>query len=193
MTGLLKPKTPSDRIRRIAWASLFMNWAIVLFMALVIFVAGLALVVLITPGMLGAADKPIDFGDSGRTYGDIPLLQRYLLALFIEFSLAAFFMTLWYLRRMFSYFRKEDFFAPGTMSAMILCGAWFVAYGIMDFLEEPAVSFLTTADLAPDKTHLSLVLEGTELFFVLFGFAFMTLGWVMREAAWAHEENQQFV
>ncbi|WP_114009749.1 DUF2975 domain-containing protein [Cohaesibacter intestini] len=181
------------RIGRIARVSGIMKWVLTTFMALVFLIGILVLLLLLNPDWLEAGNEVIDFGDSGRTYGDVPQLQRWTLAFFYDACVGTFLMTLWYMRSVFARLQILDFFSSKTLSAMVWCGIWFVVFGVMDFLEEPVASVLTTLDLPEGQRQLAIELEGGEIFFIIFGVMFMTLGWVMREAARLQEENNQFI
>lgn len=181
------------RYGRISRVSGIMKWVLTVFMILVFLVGILALLVFLNPELLEASDELIDFGDVDRTYGEIPFTQRLILALFFDALIGTFLMTLWYMRKIFAHLQVHDFFSSQTLSSMVWCGTWFVIFGVMDFLEEPFESVLTTFDLPDGQRQFSIEVEGGEIFFIIFGVMFMTLGWVMREAARLQEENKQFV
>ena len=181
------------RHNRITRVSGVMKWVLTIFMLFVLIVGILVFAVLLIPDILEVANEVADFGDSGRTYGEIPFMQRLALAIFTDLSIATFLITLWYMRAVFAGFQKLDFFSSETLSSMVWCGIWFVIFGIFDFLEEPVSSVLTTLDLGEGERQLAVVVEGAELFFIIFGIMFITIGWVMREAARINEENQQFI
>jgi len=181
------------RIGRIARVSRVMKWILTLFIILVTVIGLVVLCLLLNPDLLEAGNEVIDFGDSGRTYGEVPHMQRWILAFFYDASIGTFLMTLWYMRSVFARLQVLDFFSSKTLSSMVWCGIWFVVFGVMDFLEEPVASVLTTFDLPESQRQLAIELEGGEIFFIIFGVMFMTIGWVMREAARLQEENDQFV
>ncbi len=181
------------RVGRIARVSGIMKWVLTFFIALVVVIGIIVLLLLLNPDWLEAGNEVIDFGDSGRTYGEIPQLQRWILAFFYDASIGTFLMTLWYMRTVFARLQILDFFSSKTLSSMVWCGIWFVIFGVMDFLEEPVASVLTTFDLPDGERQLSIGVEGGEIFFIIFGVMFMTIGWVMREASLLQEENSQFV
>ena len=181
------------RLNRIARVSRIMKWVLTGFITLVVLVGILLLLVLTIPDILQMSDEVMELGDSTRSFGDVPALQRWALAFFYELCITAFIATLWYMRRVFASFQVGDYFASRTLSSMIWCGIWFVLFGFSDFLEEPVSSTLTTMDLGEDMREFRIIIEGSETFFVIFGIMFITIGWVMREAARLHEENQQFI
>ncbi|PLW74948.1 hypothetical protein [Cohaesibacter celericrescens] len=181
------------RVQRITRISGVMKWVLTAFMVLVIVVGILVLAVLSVPDLLEVAKDTMEFGGAERVFGDVPAWQRLLLALFYELCIGSFLMTLWFMHRLFSSFQIKEFFSSRALSSMVWCGIWFVIFGVFDFLEEPVSSVLTTLDLGENQRQLEIGLEGGEIFFIIFGVLFITLGWVMREAASLHEENQQFI
>ena len=186
----------SMRTRRISNVSAVMKWVLVVFMILVV-VIGVLIFLLLTlstmPELLGVQDEVMDFGESGRKFSELPANQRWMLAIFVSLSILTFLISLDYMRKIFAAFQKGDYFTSKTLTSMIWCGIWFVIFGVMDFLEEPVSSVLTTMDLGEGEKQFEIALEGGEIFFIIFGVMFITLGWVMREAASLHEENQQFI
>ena len=182
-----------QRVKRISRVSGIMKWVLTIFMALVFLVGILVLSVLLFPDLLDVSKEVIEFGESDRTYADVPAAQRWGLAFFYDACIGAFLVTIWFMRSVFARFQVSDFFSSETLSSMVWCGIWFVIFGIMDFLEAPVASILTTFDLEEGKRQLVIDFEGGELFFIVFGVMFITLSWVMREAASLHEENQQFI
>ena len=183
----------AGRLKRIARVSASMKWVLTLFMLLVVLVGIIVFSEMTGATLLGLADEAIDIDGIERTYGEIPWGQRMVLALFMEFNIASFILVMFYMRRVFANFQKLDFFSSQTLNAMVWCGIWFVIFGIFDFLEEPVGSVLSTMDLAEGQRQLSIEFEGGELFLIVFGVLFITLGWVLREAALLQEENDQFI
>lgn len=181
------------RLQRISRVSGVMKWVMTIFMVLVFFVGILALLALIAPEMMDILDDPIEFGSVERTFAEVPFVQRLAMAVFTDVMIATFMIVLFFMRRMFVGFQRKDFFSTQTLSALVQSGVWFMIFGIFDFLEDPVHSMLATLDMEKGQRALEISFEGSEMFFLIFGMMFITLGWVLREAARMHEENQQFI
>lgn len=164
-------------------------------MATVCVVLGFLVVfVLILPSFVQLdPEDTIDLGEVSRSLMTIGLEQRILIALFLIASIGAVVMLLWKLRQIFAQFARLDFFSSRTLSFIVETGWWLLALGLLDFVADPIGTFILTFDLPEGERKITFAIEAGQILFLVFGPLTLLFGWVMREAALAYEENQQFV
>ncbi|WP_430513391.1 DUF2975 domain-containing protein [Pannonibacter phragmitetus] len=182
------------RLQRIQSVSICMKWILTGLVAVTGLLGLLVCLQLLAPWLLGLdPSETVDIGDVNRVILDLSLTQRIGVTLFLLVLLDAMLMMLWRLRQLFTQFAQLDFFSSHTLSCVVQAGWWLVCLGAMDLAFDPVSSVLMTLDLPAGEKQFSLSLEGGQILFLVMGALVLLFGWVMREAALAHEENQQFV
>ena len=191
------PETNDERTRRLKRISTMAMWLkwILTGMAAICVVRGLLILfVLILPSFVQLdPEDTIDIGEVSRGLMTIGLGQRILIALFLTACIGAIVMLLWKLRQLFAQFGRLDFFSSRTLSFIVETGWWLLALGLLDIFADPIGSWILTFDLPEAERKISFALEAGQILFLIFGPLTLLFGWVMREAALAYEENQQFV
>lgn len=182
------------RLKRISTLAWWLKW-ILTGMAAICVVCGLLVIfVLILPSFVQLdPEDTIDIGEVSRGLMTIGLGQRISIALFLIACIGAVVMLLWKLRQLFAQFVRLDFFSSRTLSFIVETGWWLLALGLLDFVADPIGSFILTYDLREGQQQISFAIEAGQILFLVFGPLTLVFGWVMREAALAYEENQQFV
>ncbi|WP_439529577.1 DUF2975 domain-containing protein [Pannonibacter sp.] len=182
------------RLKRISTMAVWLKWFLTGMAAICILFGLLVIFVLILPSFVQLdPEDTIDIGEVSRGLMTISLGQRMLMATFLIISIAAVVMLLWKLRQLFAQFGRLDFFSSRTLSFIVETGWWLLALGVLDFIADPIGSFILTYDLPAGQQQISFAIEAGQILFLVFGPLTLLFGWVMREAALAYEENQQFV
>lgn len=191
------PETNDERTRRLKRISTMAVWLkwILTGMAAICVVCGLLVIfVLILPSFVQLdPEDTIDIGEVSRGLMTIGLGQRGLIALYLIACIGAIVMLLWKLRQLFAQFGRLDFFSSRTLSFIVETGWWLLALGLLDFVADPIGTFILTYDLPEGQRTITFAVEAGQILFLVFGPLTLLFGWVMREAALAYEENQQFV
>ncbi|WP_186392159.1 MULTISPECIES: DUF2975 domain-containing protein [unclassified Pannonibacter] len=184
----------AHRLHRIQSFSGGMKWLLTGLASITALFGMLVCVVLLAPGLLGyGPEETVDIGGVSRVILEISLPQRIGITLLLVILIEAVLMLLWKLRQLFARLAELDFFSSRTLSIIVQSGRWLLVLGAMDFVFDPVSSVLMTFDLPEGEKQISLSLEAGQILFLVLGALVLLLGWVMREAALAHEENQQFV
>ncbi|WP_106751923.1 hypothetical protein [Pannonibacter carbonis] len=197
MTSAHSPETNDERTRRlkrISTMAMWLKWILTGMAAICVLCGLLILFVLILPSFVELdPEDTIDIGEVSRGLMTIGLGQRILIALFLTACIGAIVMLLWKLRQLFAQFGRLDFFSSRTLSFIVETGWWLLALGLLDIFADPIGSWILTFDLPEAERKISFALEAGQILFLVFGPLTLLFGWVMREAALAYEENQQFV
>ncbi|MCY1708544.1 DUF2975 domain-containing protein [Pannonibacter sp. SL95] len=191
------PETNDERTRRlkrISTMAVWLKWLLTGMAAICVACGLLVIFVLILPSFVQLeAEDTIDIGEVSRGLMTIGLGQRMLIALFLTACIWAVVMLLWKLRQIFAQFGRLDFFSSRTLSFIVETGWWLLALGLLDFVADPIGTFILTYDLPEGQRTITFAVEAGQILFLVFGPLTLLFGWVMREAALAYEENQQFV
>lgn len=183
------------RLRRIRRLSSGLKWAVTgLLVAVALFTAA-TLWIVIVPDVLDVAraELVLEFGEVERSLFEVPLAQRLGLAVLVVWIFGLALLLMWTLRQLFERFRRQDFYSSRTLSLVMRTGWLLLALGVSDILTDMIGSVLLTLDRPVGERQLALSLDGSQVFFLVFGPLSLVFGWVLREAALAHEENRQFV
>ncbi|EFO29015.1 conserved hypothetical protein [Roseibium sp. TrichSKD4] len=182
------------RLNRLYGLSCVMKWVSTLCAAIMVVVAlGLALA-LIDPSLdFLATETAVYLDEQERPYADIPFVQRMGILCLMLVYFGILIAMAWNLRRLFSQFQELRFFELATLNRILLAGSCLIAFGVFDIVEDPISSILATLDYPEGQRQLIVGLDGSELFFLVFGGLILVFGWIMREAAAIDEENRQFV
>lgn len=182
------------RLRRISTMAAWLKWLLTGMAAICVFCGLLVIFVLILPSFVQLdPEDTIDIGEVSRSLMSIGLLQRVLIALYLVACIWAVVMLLWKLRQIFAQFGRLDFFSSRTLSFIVETGWWLLALGFLDFVADPIGTYILTFDLPEGERTITFAIEAGQILFLVFGPLTLLFGWVMREAALAYEENQQFV
>ncbi|MCV6547843.1 MAG: DUF2975 domain-containing protein [Cohaesibacter sp.] len=181
------------RHRKIMRVSQIMKWFLSLCLILLVLIASLITVELFGLDPFDVGANMVDYGEIERSYNDLPKLQQIGLVISELVILGAIIFIVWDMRKLFCAFQRLDFFSPKTLSNILNTGIHFLIFAILDLTEEPIHSVLSTLDLGEGNIVLNIEIEGGEIFFLIFGALFVTLAWVLREAALIQKENDQFV
>ena len=191
------PETNDERTRRlkrISTMAVWLKWLLTGMAAICVACGLLVIFVLILPSFVQLeAEDTIDIGEVSRGLMTIGLGQRMLIALFLTACIWAVVMLLWKLRQIFAQFGRLDFFSSRTLSFIVETGWWLLALGLLDFVADPIGTLILTYDLPEGERNITFAVEAGQILFLVFGPLTLLFGWVMREAALAYEENQQFV
>ena len=174
--------------------AVWLKWLLTGMAAICVMCGLLILFVLILPSFVQLnPEDTIDIGEVSRGLMTIGLAQRMLIALYLTACIWAVVMLLWNLRQIFAQFGRLDFFSSRTLSFIVETGWWLLALGLLDFVADPIGTFILTYDLPEGQRTITFAVEAGQILFLVFGPLTLLFGWVMREAALAYEENQQFV
>jgi hypothetical protein len=191
------PETNDERTRRlkrISTMAVWLKWLLTGMAAICVACGLLVIFVLILPSFVQLdPEDTIDIGEVSRGLMTIGLGQRMLIALFLTACIWAVVMLLWKLRQIFAQFGRLDFFSSRTLSFIVETGWWLLALGLLDFVADPIGTLILTYDLPEGERNITFAVEAGQILFLVFGPLTLLFGWVMREAALAYEENQQFV
>lgn len=183
------------RLKRITRVSSWLKWFVTVLIVLLVPFTAITIWIVLTPDVfeLMPEDLMIEFGDLERSILEVPLLQRTGIIAVALWFFGLLIWLMWKLRELFEQFRRHDFYSVATLSLIVKIGWLLLALGISDILTDMIGSVLLTLDKPEGERSLALSLDGSQIFFLVFGPLSMVFGWVMREAALAYEENQQFV
>ena len=101
--------------------------------------------------------------------------------------------TLLQINNLFSFFGQGKIFGIDPADAIRRIGIGLLIMSIFSVASRTAFVVILTFNNPPGQRALSINLSSDSYGFVLFGGLFITLGWVLGEAAKLSEENRQFV
>lgn len=182
------------RLRRIRRLSAVMTWGTTGLAVAMGLIVTLAVIWLAWPALFPQlADELFEIAETERNLLDIPLSQRLGLALLGAVGGGLITLILVRLRQIFAGFQRMEFFAAQTLGKVIALGRTLLVFGVFDIFHDPLGTLLMTLDLPEGQRTMELSLDGGEIFVLIFGAIMLTFGWILREAALTHEENQQFI
>lgn len=108
-------------------------------------------------------------------------------------ALPAILFSLWHMRALFALYRVGEILSAACARHILRIGQGLVALAIVGTLLQPLQVLILTLDNPPGARQISIGLSSDTVGFLLAGGLLVVIGWVMREAARAAEENAGFV
>ncbi|NBN62956.1 DUF2975 domain-containing protein [Microvirga tunisiensis] len=192
------PQPADDRAARLAKIrrlSLGLKWTLTVLFALMVLFSAFTLWIVLDPAwfQLPPEEMTVEFGEVERSVMEIPLPQRIGVAFVAVWFFGLILWLMWKLRQLFERYACLDFYSSRSLSMVVHTGWLLLAIGLSDILTDMLGGVLVTLDRPAGERILAFSLDGSQIFFLVFGPMSLLLGWVLREAALAYEENQQFV
>jgi Protein of unknown function (DUF2975) len=177
-----------EKLDRIAWLS---GW---LYRASTLLACGLPLVVLgaILGGWFDAAGLASRFPALPATLS-VSQMQATAVALIAVVAVFPMVAACLAMRRLFGRYRSGEILTDHCAAEILRVGQALFAVAAMTVLVPTAQLLVLSWNAAPGGRILSIGIDGSTVGFLLSGAMLIVIGWVMREAAQAAEDNRGFV